>query len=245
MKKLLIAMAAVVVLLNFSACKKEPKETTCQINSFSTGAVTFSYQYDASGNLTRLSLPSGSYLLYTYNGNEMTQQGYNSSGLPSGSPRTTQLNSRGDIIQMINTFDTTFYSYNADGRLVLVKIGINATGGRTELNYNQKGDVTQMINYASDSSITKISTYQMYEDKPNNTTFNELVSGEVSLMPFARLGKPSAHFFKQVLSSQGGNSETVNFYWEFDANNNPTRFSVLSQPGNDVYEFYITSLCTE
>ena len=240
------ALLCLLALLFGSSCKKDNHNVSCQYTQLTYGSLSYSYQVNESGFLNRIVSANGSYLEYTLSGNILTQQGFDSLGNATGTPRSVTINSLGNIAQLLSGSDTIFYDYNSDGRLTLIKTGINATGGKTEIIYDTQGDVTQMVRYNSSNVIDQITTYQSYSDKPNLTTvFNPLIMGEFPLMLYGRLGKGPAHLFKQSISSHSGTTNIYNFYWEMDAYGNPVKMTVLTQPGNTLAEIQFTLHCSE
>jgi len=183
--------------------------------TMTTSAGTFTYGYDASGQLTSVQTPSGQTITYQYDaaGNRIavvtngTTTNYTTNNLNQYTQvgdTTYQYDANGELIASTNSSGTTTYQYNALGQLVSVA----SPTGTTTYQYNALG--------------------QLVSENVNGTVTNLLVDptglGNV-VGQFTSSGDPVAQYaYGLGLVSQTTTSGSNNFY-SFDLTGNTTQLT--------------------
>jgi RHS repeat-associated protein len=183
--------------------------------TMTTSSGTFTYGYDASGQLTSVQTPSGQTITYQYDaaGNRIAV-------VTNGTTTNYTTNNLNEYTQVGNTT----YQYDANGNL----ISSNNSSGTTTYQYNALG---QLVSVASPTGTT---TYQynalgqLVAESVNGTVTNLLVDptglGNV-VGQFTSSGNPVAQYaYGLGLVSQTTTSGSNNFY-SFDLTGNTTQLT--------------------
>jgi len=237
MKNLLLALVALAWVATQSSCKKDDSPSFCQVTRWSTGTYGYNFTYDDQGFVKRLWVNTSGYVEYTQTGDQLTRQGYDSTGTPSNPPTVTFINSKGYYSIIPNGADTTFLTYNAQGHLTETMRRNDTFISRSELFY-EKGDVTQMISYNYDSTINSTIVFDYYTDRVNNTNLYLLFD-----LLDSRYGKPTTHYVKTATESRNGSIRYSNFSYTFDNDGKATNVRLINQPDNDVVNIDLNYQC--
>lgn len=239
MSKYLSIAVAVFFIFSQYSCKKDKVALECKLASWQYGSQSYFFTYNNAGFIERLSISgSSTYIVYTQSGNQLTRQGYDSTGAPVGSPAISYVNSSGYYSMVPGSSDTTFITYNADGQLLTYVRRNDTIVSQTSFTY-ENGDVVQAVSLKSDSSVNSITTYEYYTDRVNNSNLN--ISFDL-LEP--RYGKPNRHFVKRsTASNSSGDITYTSFYYTFDENGNATTAQLVFQPSNTINNLSFVYTC--
>ena len=194
--------------------------------TMTTAGDTFTYRYDAGGQLTSVQTPAGGMITYSYdaagnriavvNNGQTTQYTTNDLDEYTQAGSTTyQYNANGDMISQTDSTGTTTYSYNALGQLVSE---VSPTSGTETFQYDALG---YRVSQTQNGQVT-------------NNLIDPLSLGNV-VGQFHGNGGALAHYTYGIgLTSQVTAAGSANYY-QFDLTGNTTQ---LTGPTGTVLNSY-------
>ncbi len=237
MKNYLLA-ALVLGLFTMQSCKKETASTPfCKATYWGLTGQGFTLVYDEAGFIKKNTLTDGTYYEFTQTGSLLVRQRYNSAGVPMGSSETQVVNSLGYVTVAPRSSDTSFYSYNADGRLAEFTRRNDTIISRLVFNYRD-GDLLNAVEYRQDSTVKTTIDFEYYTDRENHSNLNI----NYDLMD-SRFGKPAKHFLKRITKGTNNVLSNTNIYYTFDEQGSATQAQVISQPDNYVSNLTFNYSC--
>ncbi len=210
----------------------------CKATYWGLGSQSYTLVYDAAGFTKKNTLSDASYYEFTQTGSLLLRQKFNSAGVPVGSSETQVVNSAGYLTIVPSSSDTSFYSYNTDGRLTEYTRRDDTIKSRFVFTYSN-GDLVSGIEYRKDSTVKSTILFEYYTDRENHSNLNV----HYDLLD-SRMGKPAKHFLKRISRSNSSNELSyTNLYYTFNEQGSATGLQVISQPDNYVNDFVFTYSC--
>lgn len=202
-------LLAMLLLLTFSACKKdEDNEVSKMIKTVTEEGITTTYTYDDQNRLVKAVSTNGEVSDVTYSTNLVTV-------VSDGETTYYNLNSAGQAISTSSGNGTTYYAYNSDGTMRFEAFEMDTTY-YTWAN----GNITSTLS----NNLT--TTYTYYTDQ-ENTLSNTNVG-----LPY--LDATSKDLLKSTTCV--GCFYTTDVTYDFDSENRVTKRTETSTPGPIVNE---------
>lgn len=254
MKLTINVLAAIVAICVWYGCKKEKDPTpelsktpTCRVkmvrNDDYQPPRSISYEYDASGKITKSINQDGSYATYEYSGDRLIIKEYTNLDQPiKPSPELTlYLNSQGYIVKEIRKFsqfvsDTIDYNYSSDGFLLTETWHGKSSStlkSETTMYTVENGNTTKMETVSVEISKTVVYTdIFTFLSETNKGGIYQRLSGDNR--PINRFyGLPNKNLINTQTSTDGNKTYITQYH--YDMKDGLPSYSYVSQSGSSDY----------